>query len=281
VAQACVGTEKYTADEMLETYCRILINSTEITDMMGNSVGTGLSLALSSINHSCVPNCCVVFKGRTVELRTLQPLPQPLLSSCRIDYLHTVLPRQMRQKRLQEDYFFTCDCSLCSDDDSDQLTAGVLLCRGCKGAVPVAQGHCQNCEIDLGDEGLENTLLFFENVEEDKAIQVYNKLKGTFHILDHRMVDIAEKTMGVCLNLGKFKKYLEVGESLLSAYRAYFSPMSPSLGLHLAKLAKTAIYVDQTDKADQYLKEALNILRSSHGSESELCQYVLSLKETY
>lgn len=51
------------------------INSYNILDPEMNSVGTGLYLAASIIDHSCDPSAVAVFKGTTINIRTVKSLP--------------------------------------------------------------------------------------------------------------------------------------------------------------------------------------------------------------
>jgi len=85
VVAACVG-DKYSQEQLWRTFCILIINSTELSDAMGNSVGTALSLGLSAMDHSCAPNCNVVFRGRTVEILSLPGSPV-CWGEARISYL--------------------------------------------------------------------------------------------------------------------------------------------------------------------------------------------------
>ena len=60
----------------------------------------------------------------------------------------------------------------------------------------------------------------------------------------------------------------------------YFPPNSISLGLHLAKLAKTAIYLNKMEEAILYLKECFDLFKLSHGEDSNLYQYLSTLRGT-
>jgi len=94
----CVGNT-YSTDHLFETYCRILINSTEITDCMGNVIGTGIYLGLSAVDHSCRPNVNVLFNGKTVELIALDNIQSPAFQFTRVNYNTKVLPRSLRRKK--------------------------------------------------------------------------------------------------------------------------------------------------------------------------------------
>jgi len=279
VIQACVGN-LYTADHLFETYCRILINSTEITDCLGNSVGTGLYLGLSAVDHSCTPNVNVVFSHTEVELRALETIPVPVFGNTRVSYNNSVLPTKLRQARLTEDYFFLCSCDLCCNKELDLFCEGATVCGGCKGPIGERQEECIVCrKVQVVDVTKEKAI-FFERLEDSQVLTAYNVLRTKFHIHDYRMVEFSEKAMAVCLTEENFDKFFQIGESLLPAYKMYFPPHSISLGLHLAKLAKTAIYLNKTEEAILYLKECFDLFKLSHGEDSNLYQYLSTLRGT-
>ena len=48
-------------------------NGFAIVDDEWVACGVGLYLQASRLNHSCVPNCAVVFSGRKILVHTLRP----------------------------------------------------------------------------------------------------------------------------------------------------------------------------------------------------------------
>jgi len=279
VMQACVG-DMYSPDHLFETYCKILINSTEITDCMGNIVGTGLYLGMSAVDHSCSPNVNVVFSGTEIELRALHTISAPVYKNTRVSYNNNVLPTKLRQARLLEDYFFHCSCDLCVDKETDLMCDGATVCVGCRGPVGDLEGKCAKCgevqELDVSKE----KGIFFENLEDEEVLKAYQVLKAKIHVYDYKMVEFSERAMSVCLAQEKFEKFYKIGESLLPAFKLYFHPNSTSLGLHLAKLAKTAIYLNKEDEAISYLNQCFVIFKLSHGEDSKLYKYLISFRET-
>jgi len=279
VIQACVG-ETFSSESLFENYCRLVINSTEITDMMGNSLGTGLYLGLSALDHDCSPNVNVVFSKNLVEVRAMANLPPPAWSKARLNYLNTVLPGRMRRTRLAEDYYFTCQCDLCQAED-DGLCEGCVLCQQCRAPVGFHQEQCESCGAEtIQNSILSETQIFFKHLDNLQLIEAHRVLKKKFHVYDHRMFEFSERVMAACLCEEEFSKFYQIGESLLPAYSKYFSPLSASVGLHLAKLGKMAIYLDKKEEALTYLRQACDIFKVSHGEESELMKYMLSVGAT-
>ncbi|KAG9325927.1 hypothetical protein KVV02_005771, partial [Mortierella alpina] len=74
----------------------------------------GLSLYIQCMpfmNHSCVPNCIYTFKGSRVECRVIRDV-QPG-EELTISYIDQIGTTRERQRQLQNQYHFTCDCPLC------------------------------------------------------------------------------------------------------------------------------------------------------------------------
>lgn len=63
------------AAELIGIYGRICINSFNITDMDMNTVGVGIYLGASVIDHSCNPNAIATFDGPNIIIRTSKDLP--------------------------------------------------------------------------------------------------------------------------------------------------------------------------------------------------------------
>lgn len=61
--------------ELMGIYGRICINSFNIVDLNMNTIGVGIYLGPSVIDHSCKPNAVAVFEGTTINIRTITDLP--------------------------------------------------------------------------------------------------------------------------------------------------------------------------------------------------------------
>jgi len=276
VVAACVG-DKYTQADLWINYCRLLINSTELTDGMGNSIGTALSLGLSALDHSCAPNCNVAFVGASVEVRSLPSEGRVTWKNARISYLSEVLPTSERCKRLEKQYYFDCQCSKCCEE-GEELVAGAAVCQKCRSPVAVSKEKCKCGEDVPGEARIAGA---FISQGEDENLTKWRRLSKLFHPLDWRMVELGETAMADALEAAKFKVFLEIGTTLLEkSYRTHLHPYSLSLGLHLAKLAKAAIFLEQEQVGLDLLKEALNIFSLALGEDSALVTYCRALRNT-
>ncbi|GJJ73926.1 hypothetical protein EMPS_06284 [Entomortierella parvispora] len=78
------------------------------------TMAIGLALYVQSmpfLNHSCVPNCIYTFRGARVECRAIRKV-QPG-EELTISYIDQIDLTKVRQRHLQDQYHFTCDCPLC------------------------------------------------------------------------------------------------------------------------------------------------------------------------
>ena len=55
--------------------CQLTSNVFSILDQDLNPTGEGLFIGPSFLNHSCVPNCAIVFEGKTLTVRVISPIP--------------------------------------------------------------------------------------------------------------------------------------------------------------------------------------------------------------
>ncbi|EFN77865.1 SET and MYND domain-containing protein 3 [Harpegnathos saltator] len=80
--------------ELIGIYGRICINSFNILDLDMNSIGVGIYLGASVIDHSCKPNAVVTFEGTTIIVRTLIDLPYLDWSQADLDVSKICLEKQ-------------------------------------------------------------------------------------------------------------------------------------------------------------------------------------------
>lgn len=115
-------------NKLFECFCRLCINSFTITNCELNEIGSGLYLAESQMDHSCIPNAAPVFNGHRVVIRAIKTIKsgQPIT----INYVDMKQSTNIRQKKLVEQYYFTCKCNQCESNDSiDYERLGHLITK--------------------------------------------------------------------------------------------------------------------------------------------------------
>ncbi|XP_030853823.1 histone-lysine N-methyltransferase SMYD3-like [Strongylocentrotus purpuratus] len=111
---------------LLKIFGATLCNGFSIMDDDLIGIADGIYLRASMLNHSCDPNCVVVFDGRKLQLRAIKDVREG--EECTISYVDVSEPAKERQAELKERYHFTCKCVKCieeinslgPDDDLDK-----------------------------------------------------------------------------------------------------------------------------------------------------------------
>ena len=112
-------TDKKNVDELIdELYSKL-------EDTVGqflNNEGSGLYSLQSKINHSCSPNAEIRFPYSNHILQVIALKPIKLNEEICISYLDECIlerSRYSRQKYLQENYLFLCECEKCAEQIGD------------------------------------------------------------------------------------------------------------------------------------------------------------------
>jgi hypothetical protein len=74
----------------------------------------------SLANHSCTPNATIMFDGRHMTLRALNPIKNG--EQIFISYIDFTQDRDERRQELMDRYFFMCNCEKCEQDDGPYQT---------------------------------------------------------------------------------------------------------------------------------------------------------------
>ncbi|KAK7084937.1 hypothetical protein SK128_013959 [Halocaridina rubra] len=136
---------------VLSNIIKLEHNSIKLHDNKQRSsyIGEGLFLALSLINHSCVPSAFHYTIGRTMVVRARRPIREgeEISISYTFDFFDEEFPS--RRKNLEK-YFITCDCLACEKRWPILVMLPETLCRcaKCSSPLPAAEQVCHKCKID-------------------------------------------------------------------------------------------------------------------------------------
>ena len=144
-----IGTQNMPSfEDFADIYGKMAINGFEICDDMGRNrylslknkiffffqfqlgfLNTfrawGIYLGASVVDHSCCPNANVVFDGRHIVIRSLKEFDShdcgcdfsgnylDMGKEVQITYIDVMEHTSVRIKKLQEQYYFTCECPRC------------------------------------------------------------------------------------------------------------------------------------------------------------------------
>ena len=98
------------------------INTFNILDAEMSTIGTGMYIGASIIDHSCRPNVVVSFDGETLRMRLLEDYPEQELDFGKlfISYIDLIDTAEVRREQLAERYYFHCACERCRDEQEQK-----------------------------------------------------------------------------------------------------------------------------------------------------------------
>lgn len=145
--------------ELLGIYGRMCVNGFTILDSEMTSIGTGIYLGASIIDHSCKPNALAVFEGTTIYIRTTEVLPVFNWSQVFISYTDVLNNPEDRQKELLVTYYFLCQCQICLDTnlvkDMHSAVCPNTICNSLVDMTNIDETnatHCGECNENINNE---------------------------------------------------------------------------------------------------------------------------------
>ncbi|KAG8773046.1 hypothetical protein FRC12_002762 [Ceratobasidium sp. 428] len=216
------------AKDIVDLLSKFSTNAHTLSTPTLTPIGVAISPVAALINHSCVPNCVIVFpKARKLpnqlEIIAIRPMnPGEELTT---SYVDMALPTEHRQKILRERYMFECGCPFCQltmkmakrEDFVDGRRAVRCGSRNCEGFLPMPdldnpkllkiEKKCLQCRsvsiieppaiadaIRIGEEGLEKAeALQFDDPE--YAFKLTSNLlplvSRFFHVGAHPLLSMA------------------------------------------------------------------------------------------
>ncbi|KAI6202223.1 Histone-lysine N-methyltransferase SMYD3 [Aphelenchoides besseyi] len=151
--------EQLTESEVFDVYCKSTINSHTVHSMQGDEVGLSLDLGVSKYDHSCIPNCSMLFDGYYAYIRPLTPSTDPAdYSTATISYTDIGRSRYQRRNELKQKWYFECHCSRCEDPADDLLTS--IRCKNilCDEPILISEDmepralECPKCKTEIDVE---------------------------------------------------------------------------------------------------------------------------------
>lgn len=156
------------SDELELALFRLSINAFAVSGMTNLPIGTALYIESSIFNHSCRPNAGVTFDGLRQQVRAYENIDEdePIF----ITYFNLCEPRAKRQENLWSNYFFTCQCSRCTDENFEEDDKEVAkLTSNCNEYYKILLKTCED-RLTADDEKL---LLDLEDSFRKSSFKVY------------------------------------------------------------------------------------------------------------
>ncbi|XP_044147833.1 histone-lysine N-methyltransferase SMYD3 isoform X1 [Bufo gargarizans] len=246
--------------QTLEYFCKLTCNSFTISDGEMQDVGVGLYPSMSLLNHSCDPNCVIVFEGTRLHLRTVKEIPQG--QELTISYIDVKMPSHMRQLQCQRQYCFTCDCDRCvsKDKDEDMLAGGEEASR-----------EMERSLTTLEEMRSQNNLM--------EALTLCKKLINCSQLPNKNIHQLKalDFAMDLCINLEMWEEALQFALRTLEPYSFYYLNYHPVRAVQLMKVGKLQLHLGMFPEAMTTLKQAFEIMKVTHGRDHGLTQDLMEL----
>jgi len=244
--------------------------------------GTGIYLLASIFDHSCTPNCTVVFKGRELVVMATEDIPAGDITSVAfISYLNTmddIKTRQLQQKAI---WYFSCHCSLCQDTRMDQEKHSIK-CGKCEKGRPVdtikwkLYGPCTNCCYRKEKEDKEQVTRYkklytiitdYEPGGEGSSEMSYDDLcewcagemEDVFSSRDILYVQTVHYVHTACMASRRWSAAATYGEIALTAFRRYYGHKTGVVAALLVRLGEAYGETGDVEKACEHFQEADSI----------------------
>lgn len=120
-----------------------------------NSIGTGIYLAASIMDHSCKPNAVATFEGPQLSIRLMEDIPELIWDNIRISYIDQIDLPATRRAELKKSYYFDCDCERCSDATIEPKMVAMACpnkTNDCDNFIAQTDEKCSECGTEITDE---------------------------------------------------------------------------------------------------------------------------------
>ncbi|XP_030755514.1 histone-lysine N-methyltransferase SMYD3 isoform X2 [Sitophilus oryzae] len=278
----CDGEMLPNIAELTGFYGRMCVNSFNICNQELQSLGTGIYLGASIIDHSCQPNAVAVFEGTTIFIRTLETLPCLDWSKVRISYIDVLASTEERKNELKETYYFMCDCPKClGPENMSEMYGAACQNRNCDNYIDVSEKICKKCDNVLSEDFVEH----FRNIMEFSSMHLdsmrnttyldvcrvcLRKQEGVLYKYNLKHIKMLDLAFESSIDLEAFDIAAEYGLKLIECYHMYYPTVHPLTGLLHLKLCKLLLYQDKTKEGIVHLRKASDILKITHGNSSIL-----------
>ncbi|GLV23298.1 SET and MYND domain containing class 3 [Carabus blaptoides fortunei] len=248
-----------------------------------NQLACALYVSSSALNHACLPNTVKSFHGKTKVVRAISDIKKGTeITACYVDDPDMYLP-EMRRKELQDEYYFTCSCSACADDNS----LFPWLCKRCRGRAFTTSdeqiAECMDCQhtfqLDKYTQlkvkaelcmGMYSFTKEFSILQE--AVEIMNHI---YHKTNWTMSLGYTKYMYQCENTGDIKSSLKYVELLVDLFQAIYQPASDENVKILLKYCLTLVHycLSLKYKKPGLYKKYLKRTKETINNTTELLQY--------
>ncbi|XP_043551361.1 histone-lysine N-methyltransferase SMYD3 isoform X1 [Chiloscyllium plagiosum] len=240
---------------LLHLFGQVTCNCFTISDGEMQEIGVGLYPSMSLLNHSCDPNCVIVFDRKQLQLHAIRQIQAD--EELTISYIDVMATSPERRRQLETQYCFTCDCVRCetADKDSDMLAGEKHAWKEIKESIPKV-------------EKLQSAGNWEEVVEVCQAF--IDKNRDVLPDTNLYLLKMLDAAMDGCIHLARWEDALCYSVRTLRPYQLYYAGAHPVRGVQLMRVGKLQHHQGKLKEAAGTLKQAFDILKVTHGREHPL-----------
>ncbi|XP_011875678.1 PREDICTED: histone-lysine N-methyltransferase SMYD3 [Vollenhovia emeryi] len=268
--------------ELMGIYGRMCTNSFNILDVNMNTIGVGIYLGASVMDHSCRPNAVAVFEGTTIVVRTVTDLPSLDWSQIRISYVDLLNSNKDRREELHSSYYFWCDCERCKSEEP-MAEAAACPSSSCDSPCSVEADECGKCGARISEEFKQTfrevvdfTAHHLEKMKTMAYLDVskicLKKQKGVMHKFNIQHVRTLEMAHIAAMNLECWEDAEFYGNELVPGYLMYYGEIHPLTGLLYLTTGKIQLHLGKPKEGLRALNKASAVLTITHGNKHSLVQ---------
>lgn len=274
--------------ELLHIFGKMCINSFNILDDEMNSIGTGMYLGASIMDHSCRPNAVASFDGCTLHVRLLEDYQGAEVDflKIRISYIDLMNPSDVRRGQLRSQYYFECDCERCRDEHELRLMNAAAcpntdcdepLTMDAKSKTP----KCPRCDTAIKHSEREKfrdiSALTMNKLAEMKDVAYLDvcqlclkKQENVLHYYNVWYLKTLDQAFESAIEMEKWEDAIGYGLRLKDGFQKYNGAFHPLYGLLLLKIGKIQLYLKHVEQALKNINDSEKIIRVTHGEEHDL-----------
>ena len=261
--------------KVLEIYGKTVINSLTIYNVLQDPIGSGVYLAASVFDHSCVPNATWHCIGTTLVVRAIEDITD--FDDVRISYIPRLYERTFqRQELLNSMYYFSCNCSFCQDTDSENCKSSTK-CSDCGFCVPLTSEKCPKCGLKIDASRLEKyaqiqkvvkKLVHEETADDVQLIEcVMKESLKVMHSFDKDLMNFMKLAFRKFKTKEKYEICYVLMKPIISNLQKHFPPFYDTLGLTFISASEVCLKLRRFKEAKNFIKSAEDIFKVSHGDD--------------
>uniref|UniRef100_A0A8D1DXD6 [histone H3]-lysine(4) N-trimethyltransferase n=1 Tax=Sus scrofa TaxID=9823 RepID=A0A8D1DXD6_PIG len=245
-------------------FLQVICNSFTICNAEMQEVGVGLYPSMSLLNHSCDPNCSIVFNGPHLLLRAVRDIEAG--EELTICYLDMLMTSEERRKQLRDQYCFECDCFRCQtqDKDADMLTGDEQVWKEVQESLKKIEELKAHWTWEPPCAMAQNIIQ--SNLDSVPSITVFN-------------LKVRDCAIFAAVNIGLLETPACFGMRVMDPYEIFFPGSHPVRGVQVMKVGKLQLHQGMFPQAMKNLRLAFDIMRVTHGREHSLIEDLILLLE--